>query len=103
MSKTLFIASLLSIPLTALAVPTPPTPVDAPRPPSGPSLASPPPTCSDAGGVLFEIDHDVEPGVEQNAIETSKLVLFEGGRWTFSSSSKRTASGCLAASEMNII
>ena len=73
----------------------------APTPPPAPS--GPPPTCSDAGGVLFEIDHKVEPSVEEVAIETSELKLYEGGKWTFHSSSKRTASGCLSRDQMKTI
>ena len=73
----------------------------APTPPPAP--AGPPPTCSESGGVLFEIDHKVEPSLQDLAIETSELELFAGGKWTFHSSSKRVASGCLSSDQMKTI
>jgi hypothetical protein len=99
MWKTLSVASLLCLSaLSASAVPTPP---DVPRPPMGPPPVAE--TCSDAGGVLFEIDHKVEDSPEMIVVETSELKLYEGGKWTFHSSNKRIASGCLSRSQMRTI
>jgi hypothetical protein len=82
--------------LAGAFAPTPPTPPPAP--------SGPPPTCSADGGVLFEIDHKVDMrSVEEIAVETSELKLYAGGKWTFQSSSKRTASGCLSRDQMKAI
>ena len=89
----LCLASLFVGALPAGAVPTPP---DVPRPPGGP----PPAACTDAGGVLFEIDHAND--MERVELETSELKLYEGGKWTFHSA-KREASGCLDAAQMKTI
>lgn len=64
----------------------------APTPPGPPT--GPPPSCSDRGGVLFEIDH--------LQYQQSELELFEGGKWTFHSKT-REAQGCLSRDQMKTI
>lgn len=96
MKTTIILASLVLG--TAGAAPTPPTP---PGPPSAP----PQPTrlrqsCEMTGVPLFEIDHRVEPRLEEVALDTSQLVLYPSGAWEFTSrdgngKALRHASGCL--------
>jgi len=93
--KTLLLASLVS--MTAAAQPSPPTP--PPPPPPG----SLPATCSDTGGVLFEIDHKIEMTSPLDNIPiTSELKLYEGGKWVLTSG-KQTSSGCLSKEQMKTI
>src|SRR5215467_5835292 len=96
MKTNLILASLIAA-STAGAEPTPPTPPGPPPPPSPTRLRQ---TCEEQGVPLFEIDHRVEPRLEDIALETSELVLYPSGAWTYTShdgNGKTThhATGCL--------
>ena len=98
MLKPLIAASLLTLSFAAGATPTAPTPPGPPAPGSRPV-----PACSDAGGVLFEIDHKVEMNSPLTDVpETSELKLYEGGKWVLTKG-KQTASGCLSKQQMKVI
>jgi hypothetical protein len=98
MKTNLILASLIAASFsTAGAEPTPPTPPGPPPPPSPTRLMQ---TCEEKGVPLFEIDHRVEPRLEDVVMETSELVLYPSGAWSYTShdgNGKTThhAAGCL--------
>jgi hypothetical protein len=94
MKTNLILASLIAA-STAGAEPTPPTPPGPPPPPTPTRLMQ---TCEEQGVPLFEIDHRAEPRLEDVVIETSELVLYPSGAWTFHSGTgkaEKTIHGCL--------
>ena len=95
MTKTLCFASLLLASLAG-AEPQPPTP-PGPPPPPDPSVQRVRQSCEAKGPVLFEIDHRAPTGAQ---VETSELVVYASGAWTFHSRTAqgkpgREAAGCL--------
>lgn len=85
---------LAALPLVLLAAVASAEPPPAPRPAAAP-------TCKPTGGVLFAIDHKVDPGAK---LATSSTKLYGNGAWTHDETDAEgkalaPTAGCLAKTD----